>query len=450
MDVLFPWVEGALRERETLQSTVLQNTKTIHDHESEIQDLQSKVGGLKTNLAKSEARVWDMDAQNKALRAKHVDELGKLSSQHANSMRDTVNKYTTQIRTMNATYETQRQKTRKDHEAFITQQDREHKVKMAEKAKEINQLVGQLLVNQDEDRAWPDNKLKKRYQEVQSIIESITSPNKNKEFNIPKNLEPGPELDPTNFIASAGHHKFHFLLKSGIWEILRTQFFSMPFGFGAFGVGYAQRDALDSYFPWRKMFVTSSEPGRGLQDCNRNGNESANIIDLDDFTIFQSDKLANNLRSTTFQCLSATILAGADRGLPTENPLCDMAQNNVSQTISRVLDYLQQAAALSNNFMRSEIEVEVREMVQVTLEIALQFGVQPAQLQLYKSELGDLVTMGEDFQDCEDADMRKGAQYFVNLVVSPGLRKIGDGGRSTKIITRAIVPCEIYPQELEG
>lgn len=127
-----------------------------------------------------------------------------------------------------------------------------------------------------------------------------------------------------------------------------------------------------------------------------------------------------------------------------------MTRNNVNQTINRVLDYLQHAAALSGNFMRSEIEVEVREMVQITLEIALQFGVQPAQLQLYKSELGDLVTMGEDFQDCEDADMQKGVQYFVDLVVSPGLHKIGDGGRSTKIATRTIVPCEIYPQELEG
>jgi hypothetical protein len=278
MDVLFAWVEGALRERETLQNTVQQNAKTIHDHESEIQDLQSQVGRLKTSLTNSDTRVRDMEAQNKALRAKHVDELGKLSSQHANSMRDTVNKYTTQVRTLNATHEAQRLKTKKDHEAFIAHRDREHKVKMAEKAKEINQLVGQLLVNQDEDRAWPDNKLKKRYQEVQSIIESITSPNKNKEFNIPKNLEPGSELDPTSFIASAGHHKFHFLLKSGIWEILRTQFFSVPFGFGAFGMGYAQRDALDSYFPWRKMFDTSSEPGRGPPKIH-DGNGEANIID---------------------------------------------------------------------------------------------------------------------------------------------------------------------------
>jgi hypothetical protein len=54
--------------------------------------------------------------------------------------------------------------------------------------------------------------------------------------------------------------------------------------------------------------------------------------------------------------------------------------------------------------------------------------------------------MGEDFQDCEDADMKKGAEYFVELVVSPGLQKMGDG-KSTKTKTRSIVACLIYPQE---
>jgi hypothetical protein len=262
LDALFAWIEGALREREMLQNTVLHNTKTIHDYESDIQDLNAKLGRLKTSLANSETRGRDIEARNKALREKHMDETAKLVSQHANSMRDTVNKYTNQIKTMAANHDAQRQKTKKDHDAYIVQLKREHEVQIAKKMIEIKQLVGQLLVNQDEDRAWPDNKLKIKFQTLQQIIGSVTSPNKNKELKLPKNMEPGPELDPTSFIASAGSSKFKFLLRSGIWEILHQQFFSAPFGFGAFGLGQAQREVLDAYFPWRKIFDTPSEAGK--------------------------------------------------------------------------------------------------------------------------------------------------------------------------------------------
>jgi hypothetical protein len=139
------------------------------------------------------------------------------------------------------------------------------------------------------------------------------------------------------------------------------------------------------------------------------------------------------------------VLAGADRGMPTDSPLCNISRENVTKTVDRILDLLSEAAELSDNVLGPDVEENVREMVDVSLKIALQFGVQSAQLQLCSPEPGDHVKMGTDFHDCEDGDLKKGFEYEVDLVVAPGLQKIGDG-RSNKASKRTIVPCEIYPQ----
>ena len=88
-------------------------------------------------------------------------------------------------------------------------------------------------------------------------------------------------------------------------------------------------------------------------------------------------------------------------------------------------------------------------MVQTAFELALQFGVQLAQLKVCSPQLGELIKIGEHFHDCEDGDLKKGVEYFVHLVVSPGLQKIGDG-KSVKAAKKSIVPCEVYPQEADS
>jgi hypothetical protein len=264
IDALLSWIEGILRERETMQDTLTQNAKKIHEVESDVQDLNTKLGRLKTSLANAENRGKEMEARNKAMREKHIDDTAKLELQHVNSMRDTVNRFTNQIKAMTASYDAERRKTKKNHDDQVVQLRREHKVEIDKKNVEIGQVVGQLLVNQDEDRAWPDNKLKVKFDELQQIIGSVTSPKQNNALRLPKNIAPGPELDPTGFIARAGSSKFKFLLRSGIWEILNQQFFSQPFGFGAFGLGHDQREVLDVHFPWRKIFDTPADTGMYL------------------------------------------------------------------------------------------------------------------------------------------------------------------------------------------
>ena len=103
-----------------------------------------------------------------------------------------------------------------------------------------------------------------------------------------------------------------------------------------------------------------------------------------------------------------------------------------------------EVSKLSNSQVRRELQDEVRQMATVASQIAIQFGVHPAQLQLSFPKSGERVEIGADFQDIEDGEDSKGVVYSVDLVVVPGLQKIGDG-KSDMTSKRSIVPCEIFP-----
>lgn len=150
------------------------------------------------------------------------------------------------------------------HSQQVGEMARNHSRQVSQLEKEISKLVGQLLVNQDGNQGWPDDKLKFQFKQLQRLIESVTSP-RNKEFVIPPNQQLGPHLDPTNFLGRVGRGKSHFMLKSVIWAILQEQFFSAPFGFGALGPGKGQREVLDVYLTWRKSF--DERAGTGEITC---------------------------------------------------------------------------------------------------------------------------------------------------------------------------------------
>jgi hypothetical protein len=120
---------------------------------------------------------------------------------------------------------------------------------------EVKRLVGQLLVNQDDNASWTDDKLKFRFQQLQNSINSLVSP-RNKEFRVP----PGSQLDsldPTGFLGRATTSKAHFLLQSTIWSILHENFFSAPFGFGIVGDGGGHEKLLEVYLVWARLLGRS-------------------------------------------------------------------------------------------------------------------------------------------------------------------------------------------------
>jgi hypothetical protein len=98
---------------------------------------------------------------------------------------------------------------------------------------------------------------------------------------------------------------------------------------------------------------------------------------------------------------------------------------------------------LSNSLVRSEVEDKIPQIANLAREIALQFGVQTAQLRLSVPTYGEEIQIGEEFHDCEDGDRYRGSVCAVDLVIVPGLQKIGDG-QSDMTSNRIIVPCEIY------
>lgn len=106
-------------------------------------------------------------------------------------------------------------------------------------------------------------------------------------------------------------------------------------------------------------------------------------------------------------------------------------------------EVLKQVSKLSDTPIHDEME-EVQHIAQQARDLAVQFGLQQAQLLLYMPKHGDVIQIGEEVYDCEDGDCDRGAKHSVALVTLPGLQKIGDG-RADIQSKRTLIPCEIYP-----
>ena len=128
--------------------------------------------------------------------------------------------------------------------------------------------------------------------------------------------------------------------------------------------------------------------------------------------------------------------------------MAKLSADNVQQTVDRIMGVLSEVSRLSNSLVQGEVLDEIRQMSNLAREIALQFGVHPAQLRLSVPHHGAEIQIGAEFHDCQDADSYRGATYPVDLVVVPGLQKIGDA-RSDMSSKRIITPCEIYPDGVE-
>lgn len=155
--------------------------------------------------------------------------------------------------------------------------------------------------------------------------------------------------------------------------------------------------------------------------------------------------MARKWRSVTFQCINVAIMGSNERYQVEFSPLAKLNADNIEQATNRILVILSEIAGLSNNSVGGEVEDKVRQVADLAVEIALQFGINSTQLQLIMPNRGEQVEIGEEFYDCEDGDCNKGASYTVDLVVLPGLQKLGDG-KSDANSKRTIVPCEFYPE----
>jgi len=94
------------------------------------------------------------------------------------------------------------------------------------------------------------------------------------------------------------------------------------------------------------------------------------------------------------------------------------------------------------------LESEMRSAAGLAFRLALQFGMNPARLELLSAGRGQTVVVGaaQGFVDCEEGEARRGERLPVVLLVSPGLQRVGDG-RSDTTRKRVIVPCEVFTHD---
>jgi hypothetical protein len=214
------------------------------------QKAEGQIDELKRALEAAQSRFRQVSHENRSMVRQHDDKITMLTMEHSKSMDESRKQHDRDVDALKQTHNNYVEILKSNHAREVNQ------LKL-----EITKLVGQLLVNQDGNQGWPDDKLKVKFRELQRLIESVTSP-RNKEFLIPQNQQVGSHLDPTNFLSRVGRGKSHFMLKSAIWAIFYEQFFSAPFGFGALGPGRAQRELMDVYSTWRKLFDEHAETGK--------------------------------------------------------------------------------------------------------------------------------------------------------------------------------------------
>jgi len=239
----FSVTEGKYRaERTRLQSQLAEaeertkaDRKRFQTQFTEAQERSTTIqNSLKSELSQAEARIRELEAQlaiaqRKIIRIENENESRK--AQHREELDNMKSKYTT-----------------------VTKKEKDIH------GREVKKLVGQLLVNQDDNLGWTDDKLKFKFQQLQNLINSLVSPH-NKEYRIPPDSQVDHILDPTGFLAHATKSKAYFLLQSTIWTILYEQFFSIPFGFGVLGEGEARKKLLDMFVSWAKLLGKSSSEG---------------------------------------------------------------------------------------------------------------------------------------------------------------------------------------------
>jgi hypothetical protein len=434
-------------ERQKLEDQLAEQAKHHKMAEKQIEKLKQALGT-------TEAQLRKVSAENRNMTRMHSNEVTRITELHSKSVDEDRRKHDQDMDGWKRKYDQgmdgwkrkydqgmdgwkrkydldidferrQQESQRKKNESHLEALKADHKA-------EVTRLVGQLLVNQENNQGWPDDKLKLKFKELQLLIDLITAP-RNKEFLIPPNQQLGQHLDPTNFLGRVGRAKSHFLLRSAIWSVFHEQFFSSPFGFGALGPGKSQRGLMEVYYAWRELFE------------ERTGTVPASF-DHEAFAIFHQDKLANKWRAATFQCINAALTTSDDTIPAPDSPLARLSAKNVDQTVARIMAILTEVSNLSSSHVRVEMEHDIHQMVNLGSVIALQFGVHLAQLRILVPSRGEQIQIGESYQDCEDGDCYKGSIYGVDLVTAPGLQKIGDG-KSDMSSSRTMVPCEIYPDQ---
>ncbi len=125
------------------------------------------------------------------------------------------------------------------------------------------------------------------------------------------------------------------------------------------------------------------------------------------------------------------------------SPLAKLYVENVTRTCTIILDLLKALTTSSGYALLPSVEKEVHEIVKLSSEYAMQIGVNPAQLYIGVPLHKEIVQIGSEYHDYQDGDSARDTPATIDLMVAPGVVKVGDG-RSDLERRRSIVPCVFY------
>ncbi|KAH8656645.1 hypothetical protein BGZ60DRAFT_435013 [Tricladium varicosporioides] len=421
LDNLFTWGRKIVDEKQKLDSMYA-------DQKAEKERIEAILGELENKHATAVEQLKQLSKANAEWETRYNEKVANLTIDYTRELDEKERNHDNQINEMTESHAIETTKMKDSHildlqklHQEIKYKEIDHKDKIWVKENENKKLVQQLLINQDANLAWPDDKLKFHFQQLQTLVDSVV-----RKALTQKNQHFGQHLDPTDFIERAGNGKARFLLKSIIWKILKDQFFSVPYGFGALGSGQGYQALMVVYTTWRKIF----------KDHSNKGPES--------LAIFQHDEYANKWRSVTFQCISAELSGIEQLGATNDSPIGHFRVENGKKTIDAIKNVVRGISPLPDDSLLSQMEEEIQEISNLALKIALQFGINPAQLLLPIPEHGESIEIGAEFHETSNAASKKGHSFVVDLVTLPGIQKIS-AKSSEKGSKRVIIPCEIYP-----
>ncbi|KAK3343428.1 hypothetical protein B0T25DRAFT_572439 [Lasiosphaeria hispida] len=401
---------------------LLHFTRTHLSHKTR---LERDLAGLDTRLRAADARNTTLaadlaDVQSALRREMDARRAGEERAEAAR--REVEAQHRSAVDNLAAAHAQQMQDARRDHERRLRVQAAKSNEVLAARDREVKKLQGQLLVSHDKNLAWPDEKLKIRLGEVRRVVDNATA-RLAAAGVVPRAQVLNARLDPGGTVGRC-QGKGHFWLRARVWDILQAAFFGLPFGFGAFGPE-GVREVMAVYAAWRARLdgVTDLDPSNTTT-----------------FAIFRTSPLSNKWRSVTFQSLAL--------GTPGENAgtVARIGEANITTTAQRILTLIADLAAFTQAALYPDLESEIRSMVRLTFEIAVQFGINQAGLSLLAATSGEMVVIGAEFHDCEDGEEHRGTRTHVDFVVSPGLVRVGDG-REEMARRRTVLACEVFAAE---
>ncbi|KAK4135769.1 hypothetical protein BT67DRAFT_376379 [Trichocladium antarcticum] len=374
---------------------------------------------------------------------KHLDAVRRLNDQHTKEMESQRLVQEAQVQKLQQALETQVAQKRLEIDQALVQQKRLHQQDVMDMEKRVMSLESSLVDNSDDFRPATDDSLKAKYQQLKLEVETIT-------FNLgPVNIPLDSELDPDRFLEKEGKTETRFLLQSIIWARIKDGFFSSPFGLGALGTSDGKKKLLDLYVAYRNLFDLEPPPSGPLPET-----EASSIA------LFRTSSEANRWRSAAFQSLLVAVTpkrgsgngsgSGSGSGTakpPSSSPTLTGADLKSPYLVNRAhvhATILALLAEVCTAAIPDSIAATVAHLVAAAGELALELGVQRAELGLEMPARGAQVQIGgSGFLDCYDGDADRGVTKDVVLAVSPRLYKRGDG-RGDLRTGRVVFHGEVY------